>query len=110
MIVKSTLAALAMTSLMAAAANGQTLGVAASGQGSFTFGVASGIAKAVSQKSGLQMRVQPSGGSNIFMPQLNAGFMDFGMSTDYETWLAYTGKVVYKNPIPICALFRSWSD
>lgn len=100
MIIKSTLTALFAASLMAAPGHAQTVGVAASGQGSFTFGVASGIAKAVSEKSGVQMRVQPSGGSNIFIPQLNAGFMDFGMSTDYETWLAYKGKLTYKKPNP----------
>ena len=80
----------------ASGASAQTLGIASSAQGSFTFGAASAIAKVVSQKSGMQMRVQATGGSNIWMPQLNAGSLDFGAVTTFETWLAANGKLIYR--------------
>ncbi|MDP6642716.1 MAG: TAXI family TRAP transporter solute-binding subunit [Rhodospirillales bacterium] len=81
---------------MATTGNAQTVGVAASGQGSFTYGAASAIAKVVSENTDLQMRVQPTGGSNIWVPQLNAQAKDFGMLATYETWLANRGRLIYK--------------
>ena len=93
---KTFLTVLSAAALFVSVADARTVGVAASAQGSFTYGVASAIAKVVSQKSDLQMRVQATGGSNIWMPQLNAGTMDFGMITTYESWLAKKAKVIYK--------------
>ena len=102
MRINSTLTGMAATilvgSVFSLAASAQTVGIAAGGPGSFSFGVASSIAKVASVHSPNQVRVQPSGGSNIYMPQVNAGFLDFGIATDFETWLAYTGKVVYTKP------------
>jgi TRAP transporter TAXI family solute receptor len=91
------LAALALFSTPLAA---KTLGLASSAQGSFTFGVASAISKVVSTKTDLQMRVQATGGSNIWVPQLNAGTLDFGVVTSYEVWLAIGGKLVYRGKNP----------
>ena len=59
--------------------------------------MASAIAKVVSQNTDLQMRVQATGGTNIWVPQLNSETMDFGMLTTYESWLAIKGKLIYRN-------------
>lgn len=95
--VRVLLAALASTALLASTASARTVGVASSAQGSFTFGVASAISKVVSQNTDLQMRVQATGGTNIWVPQLNSRIMDFGMLTTYEAWLASEGRLIYRN-------------
>jgi uncharacterized protein len=96
MYVKTLTTALAVSALMASAASARTIGVAASAQGSFTYGVASAISKVVSQKTDLQMRVQATSGTNSWLPQLNSKTMDFGMLTTYEAWLATNGKITYR--------------
>ncbi len=100
MYVKTLMSVLTASALIASAISGasaRTVGVASSAQGSFTYGVASAISKVVSQKTDLQMRVQATGGSNTWVPQLNSKTMDFGMLTTYESWLATHGKLIYRN-------------
>ncbi len=95
-MIKNLLAAgAAATLVIGAGAHAQTLGIGTSGPGALTHGVGSAIAKVVSEKSGMQMRVRPSGGSSIYVPAMNAGDLEFALTSHLEARFAYTGKVIY---------------
>ena len=60
-----------------------------------------GIAKVVSDKSGVQMRTQPMAGAAQYAPLVNAGDIDFGISNIVELHYLIEGKVIIegrKNP------------
>ena len=65
------------------------------------YAVASGLAKVVSQASGMQMAVQPHSGTSTMLPLLNSGEMEFGTINAVDVGLAYRGpayKVGGRNP------------
>jgi uncharacterized protein len=71
--------------------------------GSAYFTVASGIAKVVSNKAGVQMVVQPHTGTSTMMPLVNTGEIEFGIQNGVDLGLAYRGpafKVGGRNPFP----------
>jgi uncharacterized protein len=77
------------------AASAQTIGLAGSKRG-FTAQASSAIAKVVSEKTGLKMRAQTFGGSGVYVPQVSAGTLQFGLANELETHFAVTGTGVYK--------------
>ena len=82
--------------LLAGSAVAQTVGMATTQQGSYTNSAGSAIAKVVSEKTDLRMRVQPFAGSSVYVPELNAGEIEFGLANVFETYLASTGGELYK--------------
>jgi TRAP transporter TAXI family solute receptor len=65
------------------------------------YAVASGLAKVVSQGTGMQMSVQPHSGTSTMLPLLNSGEMEFGTINAVDVGLAYRGpsyKIGGRNP------------
>lgn len=66
-----------------------------------TFQLATGIAKVVSDKGGVQLRTQPMAGAAQYAPLVNAGDIEFGISNAPELNYLVAGKVIVegrKNP------------
>lgn len=82
--------------LLAAPALAQTVGMATNTQGAFTHSAGSAIAKVVSENSDLRMRVQPFAGSSVYVPEVNAGDIEFGLANVFETYLAFNGGEYFK--------------
>jgi uncharacterized protein len=59
-----------------------------------TFQLSTGIAKLVSDKSGVQMRTQPMAGAGQYAPLVNAGEIEFGISNAPELHYLVQGKVL----------------
>ena len=65
------------------------------------YAVASGLAKVVSQGTGMQMAVQPHSGTSTMLPLLDNGEMEFGTINAVDVGLAYRGpnyKIGGRNP------------
>ena len=66
-----------------------------------TFQLATGVAKVVSDKGGLQMRTQPMAGAAQYAPLVNKGDIDFGISNVPELHYLIRGEVIVeKRPHP----------
>jgi TRAP transporter TAXI family solute receptor len=91
------LAAVAFAAVVAAAApsSAQVVGLGTNPQGSlyYTMGVA--LAKVIAEKAGIQMRVQPIGGTSQLMPQLERGEIEFGIFSAIDMTDGYEGKGSY---------------
>ncbi len=82
------------------AAHAQVLGLGTTQVGA-TFQLATGVAKVVSDKSGLQMRTQPMAGAAQYAPMVNKGDIDFGISNVPELHYLIKGEVIVdKRPHP----------
>lgn len=79
----------------APAAHAQTVGIGATST-AYTAQASAAIAKVVSEKAGMQMRVQTHGGSSAYVPQVNNGTLEFGLANELETLYAVTGQEIYK--------------
>jgi uncharacterized protein len=79
-------AAVSITSIAAA----QVIGIATT-KGGATAQVSNAIAKVVSEKSGTQMRTQVMGGTQQYIPVVNAGEIHFGLSNLPQYTMAKTG-------------------
>jgi uncharacterized protein len=73
----------------------QTVGIGTT-KAAFTNQAGQAIAKVVSQKTDLQMRAQPFGGSSVYVPAMNMGQIEFGLVNEFESLLAVTGRQIYK--------------
>lgn len=85
--------ALACAATIAAAtapAAAQVVAMGASPQGSWTYSAAAAVAK-VAGDAGMQMRVQPFGGTTTYVPLVNSGELDFGLSGHLEVMQATRG-------------------
>lgn len=81
-------------------AQAQTYGFGTMGQGTNSFSTGSAIAKLMVEDLGLQARVQPSGGTTDFLPDLNGGFLDFGIANILEASDAFNGEGAWQgNPL-----------
>jgi uncharacterized protein len=89
---KSCFAAVAATAVFsfASVASAQVIGIATT-KGGATAQVSSAIAKVVSQKSGTQMRAQTMGGTQQYIPVVNAGEIHFGLSNLPQYTMAVNG-------------------
>jgi TRAP transporter TAXI family solute receptor len=72
----------------------QTVGIGATTT-AYTAQAGAAISKVVSEKAGLQMRVQPYGGTSAYVPVVNAGTLEFGLANELETHFAVTGTAIY---------------
>lgn len=84
-----------------AAAHAQQVRVIASNpQGSVFFQASSIIGKLLDEKLKMQVRVQPTGGSSTYIPQLNNGEVDFGFTNVDDSMTSFKGTGNFKRPSP----------
>ncbi len=72
----------------------QTIGVGTT-KGGWTNQAGQSLSKVVSQKTDIQMRSQPFGGSSVYVPAVNAGKLEFGLFNELEAYFAVTGTGIY---------------
>lgn len=85
------LAAAAALAVLAASASAQQLGIGTMGQGTAGYSMAAAIAKVLSDKAKLNVRVQPAGGTSQFVPLIDSGELDFGVVNIIEAKEALSG-------------------
>jgi TRAP transporter TAXI family solute receptor len=85
----------AAAALIAPPAAAQTYGIGTGKQGFWTYSAGAAIAKIASDK-GLNLRIQPYGGTSAYVPAVNAKEIEFGLANELETNYAVTGKVIYE--------------
>ncbi len=91
-----TLATLLVAALLTVpAAIAQTVGIGATST-AYTAQASAAISKVVSEKAGIQMRVQSHSGTSAYVPSINNGTLEFGLANELETLYAVTGTVIYK--------------
>jgi TRAP transporter TAXI family solute receptor len=88
--------ALVATATVATPARAQMLGLGTGKQGFWTYSAGAAIAKVASDK-GMNLRLQPYGGTSAYVPAVNANEIEFGLANELETNYAITGKVIYKD-------------
>jgi uncharacterized protein len=80
----------------------RSLTVGSNPPGSVFYALASGLAKAVSESTPMQMAVQPYTGTSTFLPLLNNGELDFGVNNAVDMALSFQGperlKIGGRNP------------
>ena len=96
MRIHSIAVAAATVFLFAGTASAQVISLATT-KGGATAQVSNTIAKVVSQKSGTQMRNQVMGGTQQYIPVVNAGEVDGGLTIDEM------------NKVPVIALRQHWN-
>lgn len=92
---RTILFSMAALCLGAATASAQNVGIAAGRQGFWTYSAGAAIAK-VAGDAGISMRVQPFSGTTVYVPEVNAGDMQFGLANEIETSFAVHGQVLYE--------------
>ena len=77
--------------LATTAASAQTIGIGSTKAGAVSQ-ITATISKAVSESDvGIQMRKQTMGGTQQYIPVVNAGELAFGISNIAQYWMAVTG-------------------
>ncbi len=89
-------AAALIATLAAAPAAAQQLGIGTMGQGTAGYSMAAAIAKVLSEKAKIAVRVQPAGGTSQFVPLIDSGELDFGVVNVIEAKEALTGTGPFK--------------
>ena len=82
--------ATAASAMLASAAKAQQVGIGST-KSSVVAQMTAVISKVVSAHSGLQMRPQTMGGTQQYIPIVNAGQLEFGIGNMYQTAQAYAG-------------------
>ena len=85
------LVALVGIAFAAAGAAAQTVGIAASNPGSLYHSSAVAVAKRANDKAGLEVSVHPFASATVYLPAVNAGEYEFGITNVEELRLAVTG-------------------
>ena len=75
---------------LAGTANGQPVGLGTTKGGGFAQ-ISNGVAKVVTTKTDVKMRPQPMGGTQQYLPMINAGELEFGISNIIQAVMARTG-------------------
>jgi uncharacterized protein len=83
-------AAFALPATFAAPASAQMVGIGST-KSSVVAQMSAVISKVVSEHAGLQMRTQTMGGTQQYIPIVNAGQLEFGIGNMYQTAQAYSG-------------------
>ena len=83
-------AATAVSVMLAGAANAQQIGIGST-KSSVVAQMTAVISKVVSEHSDLRMRPQTMGGTQQYIPVVNAGKLEFGIGNMYQTAQAYAG-------------------
>jgi TRAP transporter TAXI family solute receptor len=85
------LAAALIGAFASAPAAAQQIGIGTMGQGTAGYSMAAAIAKVLSDKAKLNVRVQPAGGTSQFVPLVDSGELDLGVVNIIEAKEALTG-------------------
>ena len=80
----------ALISIFSFSAYSQTVGIGTT-KGGATAQVSAGISKIVSAHGGMQMIPQPMGGTQQYIPIVNAGELEFGIANAMQTFMAVNG-------------------
>ncbi len=88
--------ALAAAVALAAPASAQMYGLGTGKQGFFTYSAGAAIAK-VAADNGMNLRLQPYGGTSAYVPGVNTGEIEFGLANELEAHYAVTGTVIDKD-------------
>jgi len=80
----------------ASIAQAKTIGIATSPPGSLSHSIGSAVAKLITEKTGLQARVQPHSGNNAYIPAVNAGEVDIANINRMEMDEALNGVGIFK--------------
>jgi len=90
-------ATIAMAALIAAAcpAAAQVVGIGTNPQGTLFYNMGVAIGKVVSEKTGVQVRVLPIGGTSQLLPQIDRGEIEFGLFSAIDMIDGYEGKGSY---------------
>lgn len=86
--------AIAATALASPAA-AQVVGLGTNPQGTLYYSMGVALAKVITEKTDIQMRVQPIGGTSQLMPQLERGEIEFGIFSAIDMTDGYEGKGSY---------------
>jgi TRAP transporter TAXI family solute receptor len=86
----------AALSLIGGTVSAQQVSVGTSPQGTANYSIAAAIAKVMSDKAGLQARVQPFTGNSIAITQVNTGEIDFATCNEIEVVEALRGDGGYE--------------
>jgi TRAP-type uncharacterized transport system substrate-binding protein len=78
----------AIAAVMATVAHAQVRVIASNPQGSIFYSASVAIGKLLDEKLKMQVRVQPMGGSSTYIPLLNRGEVDFGLTNVDDTMTA----------------------
>jgi hypothetical protein len=92
---KILLAAAACSFAFAGTAAAQTITIGTNPQGALFYSMGSAIAKVASEKTGAQYRIAPFAGSSTYIPMINQGRLDFGLSNGGEAAFAHSGTGVF---------------
>ena len=84
-------------SFAAAAADAQTIGIGST-KGSVVAAMTTAISKMVNQKTDLKMRRQVMGGTQKYVPVVDAGELEFGLSNIVQYTMAKEGRDLSKKP------------
>jgi TRAP transporter TAXI family solute receptor len=102
-------ALLASTAALAPAARAEVTVIASNPQGSIYYTVCAAIAKEMDANLHMAVRVQPMGGSTVYIPILNRGEVDFALTNIFDTMTAYAGthnfKIANPNLRVVAAMF-----
>jgi len=83
-------AAIALLGTFATSADAQMIGIGTT-KGTVVDQMTAAISKVVSEHSGLQMRTQAMGGTQQYLPVVNAGQLEFGIGNSFQTYQAVKG-------------------
>lgn len=86
-----------------AAAQGPAVTIGTNPPGTVFYAVGTGLAKVASEAGKVRMAVQPHTGSSTFIPLLNSGEMEFGVTNAVDMALAHRGpgfQIGGRNPFP----------
>jgi uncharacterized protein len=83
-------AATAMFAMIASGADAQMVGIGST-KGTAVAQMTAAISKVVSEYSGIQMRTQAMGGTQQYIPVVNAGQLEFGVGNTFQTYEAMEG-------------------
>lgn len=99
-IVASMAAALAVGSVAAAQAQSsqQVHVIGANPQGSIFYAASATLAKLLGDKLQMQVRVQPMGGSSTYIPLMDRGEIDFGLTNVDDAVKSFNGKGGFRQP------------
>ena len=84
------LSAAALSLTMGVSAHAQQAAIGTLPQGALGYAIAAGVANVITQNSDIAATAVPTGGSNVVLPQVNSGEMEFGTSNTVETVYAGT--------------------
>jgi TRAP transporter TAXI family solute receptor len=93
-------AVLALACASSAAAAQDVRVIASNPQGSIFYAASVAIGKLMDEKLKMQVRVQPTAGTSTFIPQLDRGEIDFGLTNVDDSRTAYKGIEAFKRPNP----------